>query len=75
MGVLYRQIRRASVKRVETLFAGKEDLLPAPTKLLMAISEFLRTFWYGVIAAIGVWPVLPAGNVAVSRFPSATQGR
>ena len=39
--------------RFTTLFAGKEDLLPTPTKLLMAISLFLRTYWYGVIAAVG----------------------
>jgi type IV pilus assembly protein PilC len=39
--------------RFTTLFAGKEDLLPTPTKLLMAISLFLRTYWYAVIAAVG----------------------
>ncbi len=32
------------------LFQGKEDLLPTPTIILLAISAFMRTFWYGIIA-------------------------
>jgi type IV pilus assembly protein PilC len=39
--------------RFSTLFAGKEALLPTPTKMLLAISAFLRHFWYLVIAGIG----------------------
>jgi type IV pilus assembly protein PilC len=39
--------------RFTVLFAGKEDLLPKPTKLLMASSFFLRTYWYAVIGAVG----------------------
>jgi type IV pilus assembly protein PilC len=34
------------------MFAGKEDLLPAPTKILMAISDFLRNDWYILIGAV-----------------------
>jgi len=39
------------------IFAGKEHLLPAPTKILMASSAIVRSYWYlllpGTIAAIG----------------------
>jgi len=34
------------------MFKGKEDLLPAPTKVLMAISDFLRNDWYVLVAAV-----------------------
>ena len=37
------------------LFAGKENLLPKPTKMLLAASAFLRGYWYivvGVVAAL-----------------------
>lgn len=35
-----------------TLFAGKEDLLPTPTTLLLATSAFLRGYWYVVVAVV-----------------------
>ncbi len=35
-----------------TLFAGKEDLLPMPTTVLLAISAFLRGYWYVVVAVV-----------------------
>ena len=34
------------------IFAGKEHLLPAPTKILMASSFFLRHFWFLVLPAV-----------------------
>ena len=37
------------------LFAGRENLLPKPTKMLLAASAFLRGYWYivvGVVAAL-----------------------
>ncbi|MDY7011239.1 MAG: type II secretion system F family protein [Planctomycetota bacterium] len=34
------------------LFAGKEDLLPMPTTMLLATSAFLRGYWYVVIAVV-----------------------
>jgi len=40
--------------RFTALFAGKEHLLPKPTLLLIAISDFLRNFWYVVIASLGL---------------------
>jgi type IV pilus assembly protein PilC len=39
--------------RFSGLFAGKEDLLPAPTKLLLGLSDFLRNYWYVVIGVAG----------------------
>ena len=39
--------------RFTAIFAGKEHLLPAPTKLLMATSAFLRGYWFFIIPAIG----------------------
>ncbi len=35
-----------------TLFAGKEALLPTPTKILLAASFFLRVYWYIVIGIV-----------------------
>jgi len=37
-----------------TLFAGKEALLPRPTKMLMALSEFMRHFWYVILGCLAV---------------------
>jgi type IV pilus assembly protein PilC len=39
--------------RFTAIFAGKEHLLPTPTKILMATSAFLRGYWYVIIPAIG----------------------
>ncbi|NIP22280.1 MAG: type II secretion system F family protein [Phycisphaerae bacterium] len=39
--------------RFTVVFAGKEHLLPLPTKALMATSAFLRTYWYFLIPAVG----------------------
>jgi type II secretory pathway component PulF len=45
-----------ALPRFTALFAGHEALLPKPTKILMAISDGLRTYWYvllgGLAAAI-----------------------
>jgi type IV pilus assembly protein PilC len=42
--------------RFMVLFQGKEEALPAPTKLLLFLSSFLRNYWYillvGVIASV-----------------------
>jgi len=42
------------------LFAGKEHLLPTPTKILMGSSAFLRGYWYFIIPllAASVWAFL-----------------
>lgn len=39
--------------RFTAIFAGKEHLLPKPTKALMATSAFLRTYWYFILPALG----------------------
>jgi type IV pilus assembly protein PilC len=40
--------------RFTAIFAGKEHLLPKPTKMLIATSSFLRTLWFVVLPVIGV---------------------
>jgi len=39
--------------RFTAIFAGKEHLLPRPTKALMASSAFLRSYWFFIVPAIG----------------------
>lgn len=39
--------------RFTAIFAGKEHLLPTPTKVLMATSAILRGYWYFIIPANG----------------------
>ena len=39
--------------RFTAIFAGKEHLLPTPTKILMASSAFLRGYWFFIFPAIG----------------------
>jgi type IV pilus assembly protein PilC len=43
--------------RFMTIFAGKEAALPAPTKLLLAMSNFMTNYWYVLIFALvaAVW--------------------
>ena len=57
------------------LFAGKESLLPMPTIILLAISAFLRNFWYAVIAfwilfGVGFYYTIktPVGHEYWDRF-------
>ncbi|MHC4212581.1 MAG: type II secretion system F family protein, partial [Planctomycetota bacterium] len=38
--------------RFLAIFAGKEHLLPAPTKILMASSSFLRNYWFFILPAV-----------------------
>ena len=52
--------------RFTELFAGKEALLPKPTLMLMALSKFLRTYWYVVAGGAGV---LIAGFVYAISTP------
>jgi len=41
--------------RFTAIFAGKEHLLPKPTKALMASSAFLRSYWYFIFPAVGAF--------------------
>lgn len=60
--------------RFTALFAGKEALLPGPTKALIAASDFLRNQWYivvGAAIAAGVgfrmWVKTRSGRIAWDR--------
>lgn len=55
--------------RFTAIFAGKEHLLPTPTKALMATSAFLRGFWFVII------PVIGAGFWAFWYFIGTKDGR
>ena len=55
--------------RFTAIFAGKEHLLPTPTKVLMASSAFLRGFWFFILPAIG------AGFWAFWYFIGTEDGR
>lgn len=46
--------------RFMVIFQGKEAALPAPTKLLLALSSFMVNYWYILIAGIvaAVWGVI-----------------
>jgi len=39
--------------RFTAIFAGKEHLLPLPTKVLMASSAFFRGYWFLIVPVIG----------------------
>jgi type IV pilus assembly protein PilC len=39
--------------RFTAIFVGKERLLPAPTKAIMAASAFTRGYWYFILPALG----------------------
>lgn len=39
--------------RFTALFAGKDALLPAPTVILIAISNFMRNSWYVILGFVG----------------------
>jgi len=43
--------------RFMVIFKGKEAALPAPTKLLLALSSFMTNYWYVLLfaAASGIW--------------------
>jgi len=39
--------------RFTAIFAGKEHLLPGPTKALMATSAFMRGYWFFIVPVVG----------------------
>ncbi|HEX3357224.1 MAG TPA: type II secretion system F family protein [Tepidisphaeraceae bacterium] len=43
--------------RFMIIFKGKENALPAPTKLLLALSDFMTNYWYICLGALvaGIW--------------------
>ena len=52
------------------IFAGKEHLLPRPTKILMGSSAFLRGYWYFIlpIIAASVWGFVHLINTRSGRL-------
>ena len=46
--------------RFMVIFKGKEAALPAPTKLLLALSNFMTNYWYILLAAViaAVWGII-----------------
>ncbi len=55
--------------RFTAIFAGKEHLLPKPTKALMASSAFFRGYWYFIL------PALAACAWVFYHFIGTTSGR
>lgn len=55
--------------RFTTIFQGKEALLPLPTKMLLAASAFLRTYWYACVGGVGasIWGFLYFIRTEVGR--------
>lgn len=45
------------VPQFVAIFKGKESILPAPTKVLLFLSSFIRHYWYVIILGLitGVW--------------------
>jgi type IV pilus assembly protein PilC len=41
------------VPQFVSIFKGKEHILPAPTKVLLFLSAFMRNYWYLLIVAAG----------------------
>ena len=56
--------------RFTAIFAGKEQYLPTPTKLIMGISGFLRGFWFFIVPGIGValWAFLYFIHTNIGRY-------
>ncbi len=52
------------------LFEGKEDILPTPTKVLMAMSASLRTYWYLYVVGVGT---AVGGFIYFIRTPKGRQ--
>jgi type IV pilus assembly protein PilC len=41
------------VPQFVTIFKGHEQILPVPTKILLALSKFMRSYWYVLLVAAG----------------------
>ncbi len=56
--------------RFTAIFEGKEHLLPKPTKIIMALSAFLRGYWFIIIPVIGgiFWGFLYFIKTTIGRY-------
>ena len=57
------------VPTVTAIFADMEQTLPLPTVILIAVSDFLKAFWW--LVALGIVGIV----VALQRFRSSERGR
>ncbi len=55
--------------RFMVMFAGKEEILPLPTKILLNLSGFMTVYWWAVILGlvVSVWGVIYANGTAPGR--------
>ncbi len=63
------------VPSITSIFTDMNRLLPAPTRLLMAISDFLKHWWWGFFLILGLvgaayymFSRTPAGRVIIDRL-------
>jgi type IV pilus assembly protein PilC len=56
--------------RFTAIFEGKEHILPKPTKIIMALSAFLRGYWFIIIPIIGgiFWGFLYFIKTQIGRY-------
>ena len=56
--------------RFTVLFKGKDSLLPAPTKALVAVSDFMRNDWYVIVGFLvaAVWGIIMALRTEKGRY-------
>ncbi|MFT3788868.1 MAG: type II secretion system F family protein [Tepidisphaeraceae bacterium] len=55
--------------RFMVIFKGKESVLPVPTKVLLALSDFMTVYWWVVIIGlvVSVWGVIYANTTTAGR--------
>ena len=56
--------------RFMVIFKGKEAALPAPTKVLLAMSDFMVNYWYVLVIALfaGIWGLVLALKTDLGRL-------
>jgi len=56
--------------RFVTIFAGKEAALPMPTKIILALSTMMRSYWYVLLGGVGAltWGFIWAVNTRWGRI-------
>ncbi|GIW77002.1 MAG: type II secretion system protein F [Phycisphaerae bacterium] len=56
--------------RFMTIFEGKEHALPAPTKMLLALSNFMVNYWWVLLigTAVGIWGLFMILKTAWGRL-------
>lgn len=57
------------VPTITGMFADMNQVLPAPTRFLIAVSDLLKAYWWVIVL------VLVAGYAAIKQFKKTTRGR